>query len=49
MVFCYNEILPYMVFIRAVAQESRPAVERCISEFIQVVKNVQQSGYFLLC
>lgn len=43
---CYNEILPYMFFIRAVAQESRPAVERCISEFIQVVKNVQQSDIF---
>lgn len=24
---CYNEILPYMFFIRAVAQESRPAVD----------------------
>lgn len=43
---CYNEILPYMFFIRAVVQESRPAIERCISEFIQIVKNVQQSDIY---
>lgn len=35
-----------MFFIRAVVQESRPAIERCISEFIQIVKNVQQSDIY---
>ena len=43
---CYNKILPYMFFVRAVVQESRPAIERCISEFIQIVKNVQQSDIY---
>lgn len=43
---CYNEILPYMFFVRAVVQESRPAIERCISEFVQIVKNVQQSDIY---
>ena len=43
---CYNEILPYLFFIRAVVQNSRPATERCISEFIQIVKSVQQSDIY---
>lgn len=43
---CYNEILPYLFFIRCVAQSSRPAIERCIREFIQIVKSVQQSDIY---
>ena len=43
---CYNEILPYMFFVRAVVQESHSAIERCISEFVQIVKNVQQSDIY---
>lgn len=43
---CYNKILPYMFFIRAVVQETRPATERCISEFVQIIKNLQQSDIY---
>lgn len=39
---CCNQMLPYLFLIRAIAQESRLAVERCISEYIQIVKSLQQ-------
>lgn len=39
---CHNQMLPYLFLIRAIAQENRPAVERCISEYIQIVKSLQQ-------
>lgn len=45
---CYNQILPYLFFIRAVVQGSHPTTERCISEFIQIVKSVQQSDIYYL-
>jgi len=45
---CYDQMLPYLLFIRAVVQDSQSATERCISEFIQIVKSLQQSDIYYL-
>lgn len=45
---CHNKLLPYLFFLRAIVQESRSAVERCISEYIQLVKTIQQMDTYYL-
>lgn len=45
---CCNEILPYLFFIRAVVQNSRSATERCVGDFLQIVKTVQRSDIYYL-
>lgn len=45
---CYNQLLPYMFLIRAIVQGSHSGVERCIGEYIQIVKSLQQMDTYYL-
>ncbi|MBC5742748.1 hypothetical protein FMM74_003950 [Lachnospiraceae bacterium MD308] len=40
---CENELIPCLYLIRAFAQKSSGAIQRCISEYCQLVKDIKQS------
>ena len=40
---CENELIPCLYLIRAFVQKSSNAIQRCISEYCQLVKDIRQS------
>ena len=44
----YDKLLPYMFFVRACVQRTHHALERCIGDYVQVIKNFQQAPFYSL-